>query len=44
MDVLGTLGGLSMNEHLLVTMSLKVCADMVWQLPKPPELRQRTVR
>jgi hypothetical protein len=44
MDVLGTLGGLATDEHLLVTMSLKVCADIVWQLPKPPGLRQPTVR
>ena len=40
MDVLGKLGGLSIDENLLLTLSLKVCADMAWQLPKPPEARQ----
>ena len=40
MGVLERLGSLSTDENLLLTMSLKVCAEMAWQLPKPPDQRQ----
>lgn len=39
-DVLGKLGALSLDENSLLSLSLKVCADMAWQLPKPPAARQ----
>ena len=34
--------GLTVAEHILVALSLKVCGNMAWQLPKPPDRRQPT--
>ena len=43
-DALGGLGALSVDENLLVSPSLKVCANMAWQLPKPADMRQPTLQ
>jgi len=43
-DALGGLGALSVDENLLVAPSLKVCANMAWQLPKPADMRQPTLQ
>ena len=43
-DALGGLGALSVDENLLVAMSLKACANMAWQLPKPADMRQPTLQ
>ena len=39
-DALGGLGALSADENVLVAPSLKLCANMAWQLPKPADIRQ----
>jgi hypothetical protein len=43
-DALDGLGALSVDENLLVSLSLKVCANMAWQLPKPADVRQPTLQ
>jgi len=37
-------GGLTIEGHMTVALSLKVCGNMAWQLRKPPERRQPTLR
>ena len=44
MDMMGALGSLATDENALLALSLKVCANMAWQLPKPPGRRQPTLQ
>ena len=39
-----TAGAPSVDENVLVALSLKVCANMAWQLPKPADMRQPTLQ
>ena len=43
-DALEGMGALSDDENVLIAPSLKVCANMAWQLPKPADRRQPTLQ